>query len=340
MGKFAPLHKGHQFLIETAIKKMDEVIVMIYNAPSVTDVPLDVRANWIRKLYSKVKVIEAWDGPEDNGHSERIKKINEDYILKKITVPITHFFSSEWYGEHVSKVLGAKNVVVDEARKKFPISGTLIRANVFENRKFLDPVVYSDLITKVVFVGAESTGKTTISKRLSEEYETAWMPEYGREYWDEHHDADGFLTPEQLADLAKGHLEREDQIILDADKYFFVDTNAITTEMFSNFYHGFAHPDLKKLAKENEKRYDLYFLCDIDIPYEDEPGRSGAEHRIVFQKEIIDDLNARGIKYITLRGNLEARIGKVKEVLGKFRKYSKNDAFVLQNRNVIQSLVV
>lgn len=323
MGKFAPLHKGHQLLIETALKSVDELVVMIYDSPSVTDIPLNVRAQWIRKLYPDVIVFEAWDGPEETGKSERIKKLNEEYILKKITFPITHFFSSEWYGQHVSKALGAINVVVDEQRSRIPISGTLIRSNPYAYREFVDPIVYADMITKVVFLGAESTGKTTLSKYLSEEFNTAWMPEYGREYWDEHHSADGLLTPKQLADLAQGHLQREDIILQDAKEYLFIDTNAITTEMFSIYYHGFAHPDLKRIAKENEKRYDLYFLCDIDIPYEHEEGRSGKDHRIVFQKQIIDDLDARGIVYITLRGSLIERVEIVKNILKNYQKYPK-----------------
>lgn len=333
MGKFAPLHKGHQLLIETALKSVDELVVMIYDSPSVTDIPLDVRAQWIRKLYPQVIVFEAWDGPEETGRSERIKKLNEEYILKKITFPITHFFSSEWYGEHVSKALGAINVVVDEKRTRIPVSGTLIRSNPFAYREFVDPIVYADMVTKVVFLGAESTGKTTLSKYLSKKYKTAWMPEYGREYWDEHHDSDGLLSPEQLADLARGHLAREDMMLRDANKYLFVDTNAITTEMFSIYYHGFAHPDLKRIAKENEGRYDLYFLCDIDIPYEHEEGRSGAEHRIVFQKQIIEDLDARGITYITLRGSLRERAKTVRNALKKYQKYPQAPKNALNKEN-------
>ncbi|MCC5600764.1 ATP/GTP-binding protein [Nostoc favosum] len=44
--------------------------------------------------------------------------------------------------------------------------------------------MYRDLITNVVFLGAPSTGKTTIASQLAKEYNTVWMPEYGREYWE------------------------------------------------------------------------------------------------------------------------------------------------------------
>lgn len=45
LGKFAPLHRGHQFLIETALGEVDELVVIAYDSPHVTNVPLPVRAN-------------------------------------------------------------------------------------------------------------------------------------------------------------------------------------------------------------------------------------------------------------------------------------------------------
>src|SRR5690349_15282047 len=107
LGKFAPLHKGHQYMIETAIKETDEVIVVIYDAPEATPIPLDVRANWIRSLYPEVEVIEGWKGPSVMGDTPEIKKIQENYILGLLNGRlITHFYSSEFYGDHMSKALG------------------------------------------------------------------------------------------------------------------------------------------------------------------------------------------------------------------------------------------
>ena len=316
LGKFAPLHKGHQYLIEAALKEMSEVMVMIYDCPETIDIPLQVRANWIRRLYPRVKVVEAWDGPTETGHDPRIMKLNEDYILKTIKVPITHFFSSEWYGEHVSKALKSKNVVVDMERKKFPTSGTAVRKDPWRNKKFLDPIVFNDMVKRVVFLGAESTGKSTIAKKMAEIYGTEWMPEFGREYWDKNN-VDGKLSPGQLVELAMGHLEREDKLLQEAKKYLFVDTNAITTEMFSRFYHGYALPKLEQMSKGAEKKYDVYFVCETDIPYEEDGTRSGEKHRKIFQQQIKDDLVRRGIEYVLLKGALKERANKVKKVLEK-----------------------
>ena len=228
LGKFAPLHKGHEYLIETALREMDRVTVMIYHC-SFYPIPLSIRANWIRTLYPQVEVLEAWDGPESCGDTPEIKKENEDYILSFLgDRKITHFYCSEFYGEHVSAALHAVDRRVDEARATVPISATEIRKNPFRCRKFLSDTVYRDLIVKVVFVGAMSTGKSTIAEALAKRHHTTFAPEYGREYWTEHQ-VNRRITLEAFDEIALGHLEREEQAILAADRYCFIDTNAITT---------------------------------------------------------------------------------------------------------------
>ena len=324
LGKFAPFHKGHQFLVETALKEVDKLFLVIYNCPETIDIPLDVRANWIRKLYPQVEVVEGWKGPTEIGYTEEIKKKHEDYILKLLKGErITHFFSSEPYGDHMSLALNAKNCIVDIEREKINISGTKIRNNPSKYKNYLDPIVYKDFITNVVFLGAPSSGKTTIAETLSKKFNTVWMPEYGREYWDTHQ-VGRRLTLNQLLEIAEIHLEREEKLLGKANNYLFTDTNAITTYMFSLYYHNKAHPKLKKLAEGCKSKYDFVFLCDIDIPYDDTWDRSGETNRTVFQKQIINDLNERNIPFVVLKGNINERIKLVKETLKKFEKYSYN----------------
>ncbi len=321
LGKFAPLHKGHQYVIETAIKEMDEVIVMIYDT-NVINIPLTVRAEWIRKLYPKVKVIEAWDGPEGYSNSREYEIKEEEYILKMLEgKKITHFYSSEHYGEHVSRALGAIDRRVDNKRKMIPISATMLREDYFKYRDYINEVVYRDLIIKVVFVGAMSTGKSTITEMLAKKYNTSFASEYGRDYWTEHQ-VDRRITFEAFNEITKGHIEREEMAIKNANKYLFCDTNAITTYMYALDYHGKAPEFLIRTALENQHRYDIFFLCDDDIPYDDTWDRSGDQKRKVFHKQIIADLKMRRIPYIVLSGSLEERIKKVDSVLEKFEKYN------------------
>lgn len=320
LGKFAPFHLGHQLMIETALAEVDELFVMVY-ATDVIEIPLQVRAGWIRKLYPTIKIIEAWDGPEGYGNTPEICREQENYILRKLNgLHITHFYSSEFYGDHVSRALGAVDRRIDEPRKTVPISATALRKDYFLGRQFLSPVVYADLITKICFMGAPSTGKTTLASTLAEFHNTVWMPEYGAEYW-RNHQVDRRITLEQFEEIAPEHLKQEDERILQARKYLFCDTNPITTYLFAKDYHGTAGPVLTRLAKEAEKRYDLYFLCDTDIPYADTWDRSGDQKRKWFQQQIIDDLAERQVPYFRIRGTLDERVTQVNEILRQHRKF-------------------
>ena len=146
VGKFAPLHRGHQHLIETALKETEHLIVVVYQAKSVTPIPLEVRAGWIRMLYPTVEVLEAPDAPEISGNSPEIRKIHEAFLKsfmkgRKIDV----FFSSEPYGDWAARVLGCAHRIVDRERVTVPISATDIRANREAYSHFLDPMVLADL---------------------------------------------------------------------------------------------------------------------------------------------------------------------------------------------------
>jgi HTH-type transcriptional repressor of NAD biosynthesis genes len=314
LGKFAPFHKGHQLLIETAINEVDELLVLIYDDP-IINIPLATRAGWIREIYPEITVIEGVNSPNDSGYTPEIMKIQEEYVSTILgNRNISHFYSSEPYGEHMSKALNAINRQVDVSRNIIPISATEIRKNPFKNRKFIDPKVYMDLITKVVLLGAPSTGKTTLAEKLAIHFDTQWMPEYGREYW-ENHQINKRLTLEDLLKIAEGHIERENALVLLSNQFLFSDTNAITTFLFSLDYHGIALEALENLAKVAESRHDIIFVCDTDIPYDDTWDRSGDVKRKTFQQKIIEDLNARNLKYYMLKGTVDERIEQVSKVL-------------------------
>lgn len=320
LGKFAPFHRGHQLLIETALAETDEVVVLIY-ATDVIEVPLQVRANWIRQLYPSVTVIEAWDGPDSYGDTAEIRSEQEAYILKKLNgLAISHFYSSEFYGDHVSKALGAVDRRIDEARLQVPISGTQLRANYFAGKAYLSELVYRDLIINVCFLGAPSTGKTTLTRTLAEQHHTEWMPEYGAEFWLAHQ-VDRRITLEQFETIAPEHNRREEKLRAQANTYLFCDTNPITTYMFARDYHGTPGPILTELAKQAERNYDLFFLCDTDIPYADTWDRSGNQKRLCFQQQIIADLAERKIPYVVLSDDVECRVEQVNVILRKFKKY-------------------
>ncbi|MBF0255909.1 MAG: AAA family ATPase [Gammaproteobacteria bacterium] len=321
LGKFAPLHRGHQLLMETALAENEQVLAMIYHAPDVTDVPLPVRAGWIRDIYPRVEVIEAWDGPLEVGDAPELQRRHEEYILSRLAGRrVDRFYSSEFYGAHVSRALQAEDRRVDEARQQVPISATAIRADPYNNRHFLEPRVYRDLVSRVVLLGAPSTGKTTLAEALARHHATCWMPEYGREYW-ARHQQDRRLSPQQLLEIAEGHRRREDVLMTQANRFLFVDTDASTTRHFARYYHGWVDPRLEALAEETARRYDLFLLCEDDIPYDDSWDRSGEGNRRIMQAQIRAELTQRRMPYFALKGSLAERLQQVEGILRRFRKY-------------------
>ena len=337
LGKFAPLHSGHQLVIETALAEVDQLIVVIYDSPEVTPVPLPVRASWLRRLYPAIQVIEAWDGPNEVGDTLEICARHERYIIEQLGISgVTHFYSSEFYGNHMSRALGAVNRQVDPARQQRPFSGTRLRADLYGQRAAVHPLVYRDLIANVVFLGAPSTGKTTLAARMATEFGTVWMAEYGREYWQQHQ-VERRLAPAQLVAIAEGHLEREERLLACANRYLFTDTNAITTFMFALAYHGYAEERLRELALAAAARYDLVFVCDTDIPYDDTWDRSGEGDRAGFQRQILADLQVRRIPFFLLSGDLAARVARVKRVLSHFIKYQNPFDLAVASSNSVGS---
>lgn len=145
IGKFAPLHKGHQFLIETALREVDEFYIVIYETNLIEN-SIEERANWIHKIYPSVKLLYAKNPPSQYGLDEESVKKQIDY-LKSITkgIKFTHFYSSEKYGYFVARDFNVKNRIVDYNRSNINISGTKIRNDVNKYSNYLDDIVLKDL---------------------------------------------------------------------------------------------------------------------------------------------------------------------------------------------------
>lgn len=146
IGKFAPFHKGHEYLIQTALKESDELYVVIYDT-DVTDISVETRAKWITDRFSDVKIIYAYDSPKQYGLDDESVKIQMEYLTKKIDgIPVNCFFSSEPYGEKVAQYLNIENRIVDMSRQQVPISAGLIRDDIEKHKMFLDEKIYKEII--------------------------------------------------------------------------------------------------------------------------------------------------------------------------------------------------
>ena len=167
--------------------------------------------------------------------------------------------------------------------------------------------VNSDCLKIVVF-GPESSGKTTLSKKLAAHYNALWIEEYAREYLQEKWDKEKKICElEDMIPIAVGQIKLENEFSIKSDKLLICDTDLLETKIYSEtYYNGFCDPLLEKYAIQN--KYDLYILTDIDIPWVKDDLRDRPNNR----KEMFNSFKEALIKYkrpyILVSGDLNNRI--------------------------------
>jgi nicotinamide riboside kinase len=174
--------------------------------------------------------------------------------------------------------------------------------------------VAMNVVEMVVFVGAESTGKSTLVEYLAREFDTVYVPEIGRYIWEE---KQGQLDAGDYVDIALKHRQAESEALGRARRYLFVDTNALTTLLLGyEFGQVTDAPDeLLRCADECATRYAHHFVCADDIPFVQDGVREGETWRGRIHKLVLADLQARGIAYTIVSGSVEERAAQVRRVL-------------------------
>lgn len=193
-------------------------------------------------------------------------------------------------------------------------------------------------IIKIALFGPESTGKTTLAKQLADYYETEWVPEFARDYLQEKWEENQHIcVADDMLPIAYGQTALENEKLANANKYLFCDTNLMVTKVFSEMYYGFCDPLLNEAALKHE--YDLFFLTDIDVPWEKDDIRDTPEGRetvfSVFKQTLIDTKKP----FITLSGDKETRLAKAIAIIGeltlaKENDFSSNDFVQIYNRGI------
>ncbi|MEM8617415.1 MAG: nicotinamide riboside transporter PnuC [Pseudomonadota bacterium] len=168
----------------------------------------------------------------------------------------------------------------------------------------------TDDVLMVCFIGAESSGKSTLSERLARELSTLSVEEYGRTLWVER---GGKLDFEDYLHIAETHIAMEEAAREAANRFVFVDTTPLTTLFYSKEHKGRIDPKLESLAN---RKYDVVFLCHPDFPMVQDGWRGEESFRQAQHQWYLRELDARGMAYISLTGTLEEKVAKVKSVLG------------------------
>lgn len=123
-------------------------------------------------------------------------------------------------------------------------------------------------IKKVVIIGPESTGKSTLAQNLAHYYKDPWVPEYARKYLENLTRGYDYAD---LLNIAKGQLRQEDRQLKMARRVIFCDTNLQVIKVWSD--HRFKKTDPWIIDQISQRPYDLYLLTDIDMPWQEDPLR-------------------------------------------------------------------
>jgi NadR type nicotinamide-nucleotide adenylyltransferase len=344
IGKFYPPHVGHHHLIDVAARQVDRLTVLVMASRAET-LPLEERVRWMSEVHrdAPVDVIGApCDVPMDL-ESDVVwaahVAIMRAAVRAHTSAPIDVVFSSESYGPELARRLGAEHVAVDPGREQHPVSGTAVRADLSGCWGQLHPVVRGGLATRVVVLGAESTGTTNVSSALADAYRarggvwarTGWVPEYGREHTVLKHeqacaeaDRRGLARPlmeelvwdaEDFAQVAERQSFTEERAAREGSPLLVCDTDALATRVWERRYVGRgSHAAAGAVPTLPPRR--IYLLTDhVGVPFVQDGWRDGEHIRADMTDWFVEELTASGVSWVLLSGSLEERIDLARRVI-------------------------
>jgi NadR type nicotinamide-nucleotide adenylyltransferase len=171
-------------------------------------------------------------------------------------------------------------------------------------------------IKKIVIIGPESTGKSTLCEQLAKHYNASWCPEYAREYLltnGTHYTADDLLI------IAKEQIKLEEKMVANAkNNLLFIDTNMYVLKVWSEFVFGKC--DSWILNQVVQRTYDLYLLCNTDLPWQKDELREYPDllTRRQLYLQYKDHLINQSVPWSEVSGTREARLSNAIAAVDKY----------------------
>lgn len=307
IGKFYPFHNGHKYLIETGLKNCQTLTVIICQTDRYK-IPVEIRAGWIKESFPSVDVRILHHEAALDSNSTDVSEIWAKLTVKYLGFIPDVVFSSETYGAPYAGFMGSKHMLVDLDRKYIPISASMIRSDIRKYWDFLPEVTRKYFTKRIVVIGAESTGTTTLARELAAHYHTPWVPEYGRLYYE------GKMTSDKLNSwstsefvhiaISQNHLE--DALAGQSNGLLICDTDAFATSLWHERYVGKKSKEVDSVI--NTTKPTLYLLTDIDIPFVQDGTRDGENIRTWMHNEFVKKLQTTKRNFVIISGSREKRL--------------------------------
>lgn len=341
LGKFMPLHKGHEMMIRFAYSFVDKLFVAIDNTPKDRYVgeyiPANYRIKWMKQIVPNAKVVYLpFETPQYPKENPDFRAIWQRLLLDVVKWSVDYFIASENYGFKLAELLWAEFVPLDIQRQVVEVSATKIRTDFLNYYDYLPVSVKNDFTLRVCIFGPESTGKSILTMRLAKYYNTVWVPEYARflheTYFEKNPDFKLGLS--DMYKIWKWQIALEDSMMINSNKILFVDTDALVTTVRSSWLFDWkVEPKLKNLVDAG--KYDLYLLTYPDIWRVEDKVRyfPEQEKRIKFFDDCEMVLKQIWAKYEIIRWEGDIRINNAIKIVDDLFSKSFNYEYFINKMN-------
>jgi HTH-type transcriptional regulator, transcriptional repressor of NAD biosynthesis genes len=161
-------------------------------------------------------------------------------------------------------------------------------------------------VKRVVIIGSESSGTTTLARALAEHYRTTWVPEFGRTYSEGRQYCGQPWRSDEFTFIAIEQARMEDALATMANKVLICDTDPFATAIWHERYMGQASDAVRAIA--DSRRYDLYVVTDVHIPFVQDDIRDGESFRQWMQGRFVEELSKMATPMILVSGPHEKRL--------------------------------
>jgi HTH-type transcriptional repressor of NAD biosynthesis genes len=301
LGKFMPITKGHEALIDYASTLCEEVVVLVCYTSN-EPIPGEERYRFVREIYRTnqqiIPIPLTFDERDLSSSSVAAKSISLEWAnhIKEFVPEVDVIISSEPYGELVAQYMGISNETYDLSRTKINISATQVRENPYHHWDMISQPVRDYFFKKVILLGTESTGKSTLSKNLAQHFNSSYVHEAGRDIVPDTR----LCTKEDLMNVAKIHSKNIIIAEQSRNKMLFIDTDINITK---SYYSYLFKDDMKldgwmKLAN----KADLYIYLEPDAPYVQDGTRLSERERLILDTSHKNQIAMQGIQYFSVYG--------------------------------------
>ncbi|WP_294395287.1 AAA family ATPase [uncultured Sphingomonas sp.] len=305
IGRFLPLHLGHEALIRTAQALVDQLTVVVCATPGVWPDGV-ARVRWLLEMFPAARVVAIEAPPAED--VQRDADLCAWLIERLRTVqhgPVDCLFAANPVQQEIAERIGARFVLIDPEQTAVPVQSDVIRERPHDYWQYLPPAVRPTYARTICLHGPESTGKSTLAAQLAAHFETLFVPEYGRTYCEQ------FGRDTDMADLVtigRTHAALTRAMLRQCNVRLILDTDPVMTAVWADMALQQRDPWFDRFVDTA----DLYLLLDIDMPFVDDGLRiyGQEDERRRFFDLSRRELERRGLLYRVIDGPVEERFGR------------------------------